>query len=203
VLAGEARTDTLDRIWPPDDWADRIAIPDAAWATAATALAASAIDLADPWAGGWRLNGPPRLRLESDGEVRTIAAGVAGAAREATEAVVSGDVVHLDLAGRSVAFKVASAPDVDRAALAARARKPAGGDGGTGPSEVLAPMPGSVLTIHVTTGQPVEAGDPILTVEAMKMEHVVVSPIAGRVADLRVRPAEQVARGQVLAVVEP
>ena len=212
VLAGEARTDTLDRIWPPDDWADRIAIPDAAWATAATALAASAIDLADPWAGGWRLNGPPRLRLESDGEVRTIAAGVAGTAREAgaagaadpaIEAVVSGDVVHLDLAGRSVAFKLASAPDVDRAAFAARARKPAGGDGGTGPSEVLAPMPGSVLTIHVTTGQPVEAGDPILTVEAMKMEHVVVSPIAGRVADLRVRPAEQVTRGQVLAVVEP
>ena len=209
VLAGEARTDTLDQIWPPDDWADRIAIPDAAWTTAATALAASTIDLADPWAGGWRVNGPPQLRLESDGEVRTIVTGVAGvtnvagAADPAIEAVVSGEVAYLDLAGRSVAFKVASAPDLDRAALAARARKPAGGDGGTGPSEVLAPMPGAVLTIHVTTGQPVEAGDPILTLEAMKMEHVVVSPIAGRVTDLRVRPADQVARSQVLAVIEP
>ena len=215
VLAGDARTDTLDRIWPPDDWADRIAIPEAAWATAATALAASATDPAGPWAGGWRLNGPPQLRLESDGQVRTspaiaaIAAGaadladVAGSADLALLAVVSGEVAYLDLAGRSVAFRVASAPDVDRTALAARARKPAGGEGGTGPSEVLAPMPGAVLTVHVTKGQPVEAGDPILTVEAMKMEHVVVSPTAGRVADLRARPKEQVTRGQVLAVIEP
>ena len=212
VLAGEARTDTLDQIWPPDDWADRIAIPDAAWATAATALAAAATDPADPWAGGWRLNSPPQLRLESDGEVRTVvtnvagvtmAAGAAGVAKPAIEVVVSGEVAYLDLAGRSVAFKVAAAPDVDRTALAARARTPAGAEGGTGPSEVLAPMPGAVLTVHVTKGQPVEAGDPILTVEAMKMEHVVVSPTAGRVTDLRVRPKEQVARGQVLAVIEP
>ena len=38
VLAGEARTDTLDRIWPPDDWAERAAIPDDAWQAAAAAL---------------------------------------------------------------------------------------------------------------------------------------------------------------------
>ena len=35
VLAGEARTDTLDRIWPPDDWSARAEIPDGAWRTAA------------------------------------------------------------------------------------------------------------------------------------------------------------------------
>ena len=37
VREGAARIDTLDRIWPPDDWADRAAIPDVAWATAARA----------------------------------------------------------------------------------------------------------------------------------------------------------------------
>ena len=52
-------------------------------------------------------------------------------------------------------------------------------------------------------GEPVEAGDPIVTLEAMKMEHVVTAPIAGRLAELRVRPADQVTRGQVLAIVEP
>jgi len=49
----------------------------------------------------------------------------------------------------------------------------------------------------------VAAGDPVVTLEAMKMEHVVVSSIAGRIADLRVRAADQVTRGQLLAVVEP
>jgi biotin carboxyl carrier protein len=37
----------------------------------------------------------------------------------------------------------------------------------------------------------------------MKMEHVVVAPIAGRLADIRVRVADQVTRGQSLAVIEP
>jgi biotin carboxyl carrier protein len=43
----------------------------------------------------------------------------------------------------------------------------------------------------------------LVTLEAMKMEHAVVSPIAGRVTDLRARPGDQVVRGHVLAVVEP
>jgi biotin carboxyl carrier protein len=64
-------------------------------------------------------------------------------------------------------------------------------------------MPGAVLTVHVATGQSVAAGDPIVTLEAMKMEHVVVTSIAGRVGGISVRPADQVTRGQVLAVVDP
>ncbi len=64
-------------------------------------------------------------------------------------------------------------------------------------------MPGAVLTVHVATGQTVAAGDPIVTLEAMKMEHVVVASIAGAVGEVRVRPADQVTRGQLLAVVEP
>ena len=41
VRDGEARIDTLERIWPPDDWAERTALPDEAWAAAAVALAGS------------------------------------------------------------------------------------------------------------------------------------------------------------------
>ena len=44
VRDGAARTDTLDRIWPPDDWAERAAIPDEAWATAAWMLAGTGDD---------------------------------------------------------------------------------------------------------------------------------------------------------------
>ena len=90
------------------------------------------------------------------------------------------------------------APDVDRAARAA-----AGGRQGGGPVEIVAPMPGSILAVHVAAGQSVEAGDPIATLEAMKMEHAVVAPIAGTVAELAARAGDQVARGDVLAVVEP
>jgi len=114
--------------------------------------------------------------------------------------VRAGDTVHLDLAGRSVPFRLAAAPDVDAAARAAISH---GAAGATGPAEIVAPMPGAVLTVHVATGQMVAAGDPIVTLEAMKMEHVVVASIAGAVGEVRVRPADQVTRGQLLAVVEP
>jgi biotin carboxyl carrier protein len=57
--------------------------------------------------------------------------------------------------------------------------------------------------VHVADGQEVEAGDPIVTLEAMKMEHVVSAPLPGRVAEIGVRPSDQVTRGQLLAVIEP
>ena len=58
-----------------------------------------------------------------------------------------------------------------------------------GPAEIVAPMPGAVLTVHVAAGASVAAGDPIVTLEAMKMEHVVAAPIGGTVIDVHVRPA--------------
>ncbi len=63
-------------------------------------------------------------------------------------------------------------------------------------------MPGAVLTVHVVAGDAVEAGDPIVTLEAMKMEHVVVAPSPGRVAELHVAAGDQVTRGQLLATLE-
>ena len=74
---------------------------------------------------------------------------------------------------------------------------------GGGPVEIVAPMPGAILAIHATVGQAVDATDPIVTLEAMKMEHAVPASIAGHVAELRARAGDQVARGDILAVVEP
>ncbi len=197
VLDGDARTDTVDRIWPPGDWAERTTIPPGAWAAAAAALLGQAGD-ADPWAGAWRLNAGRLVRLEADGVVRSVSPDPAAA--PPPELARIGNVAYVDVDGRSVAFRLAPPPDVESAARAAIARHPAGE---LGPTEVIAPMPGAVLDVHQPVGQALEAGDPIVTLEAMKMEHVVTAPIGGRLADLRVRPADQVVRGQVLAIVEP
>jgi acetyl-CoA/propionyl-CoA carboxylase, biotin carboxylase, biotin carboxyl carrier protein len=198
VAEGQMRIDTLGRIWPPDDWASRAAIPDEAWRAAGRALAGAG------WLGGWRLNAPPRLRLISDGQERTTEVAPdddPGAAAAPTDVAIAtgpdGDVAHVDVAGRSVPIRLAPAPDVDRAARAATTHP------GAGPVEIVAPMPGAILAVHVQVGAAVDAGDPIATLEAMKMEHAVPASIRGRVAELNGRPGDQVARGDVLAVVEP
>jgi acetyl-CoA/propionyl-CoA carboxylase biotin carboxyl carrier protein len=189
VLEGQARIDTLERIWPPDDWAERAAIPDEAWAVAAAAFTASASET--PWGGGWRLNGAPRLRLQTEGAERAVTPGDGAMAHVAAD-----DAVHVDVAGRSVSFRVAAAPDVDRAARAASAHAHGGG-----PAELLAPMPGVVMAVHAAVGDEVAAGDPIVTVEAMKMEHVVAAPTGGRLAELNVAAGDQVVRGQSIGSV--
>lgn len=77
--------------------------------------------------------------------------------------------------------------------LAARQREAAASD-----PELRAPMPGAVVAVHVTDGAPVTAGDRIVTIEAMKMEHPVLAPHDG-VVRVDVAVGEQVRRDQVLA----
>ncbi len=190
VRDGQARTDTLERIWPPDDWPERTRIPDAAWATAASAL----LEGDAQWGGGFRLNAAPTIRVTADGDVREVR--LDGSGNEPAMAALADGVVHLDLAGRSTAFRLASPPDVDRAASQAAAH-------GTGRTELVAPMPGQVLSIGSPEGSTVAAGDAVVTLEAMKMEHAVTTPSAGLVAEVLVREGDQVQRGQTLAVVDP
>jgi 3-methylcrotonyl-CoA carboxylase alpha subunit len=67
---------------------------------------------------------------------------------------------------------------------------------------LTAPMPGKVAALHVKVGAAVTAGQPLIVVEAMKMEHSIHAPAAGKVAEVRFRPGDQVAEGEVLIVVE-
>jgi acyl-CoA carboxylase subunit alpha len=67
---------------------------------------------------------------------------------------------------------------------------------------LLAPMPGTVVRVAVEHGQTVEAGAPVLVLEAMKMQHTVSAPYAGVVTEINVKTGAQVASGEVLAVVE-
>ncbi len=68
---------------------------------------------------------------------------------------------------------------------------------------LLAPMPGTVVRTAAAVGDRVAAGQPLLWLEAMKMEHVIFAPVAGIVAELPVAAGQQVEVGSVLAVVKP
>lgn len=88
--------------------------------------------------------------------------------------------------------------DYDPVAAALR-----GSAGAHGADALTAPMPGTVTVVKAAVGDDVTAGQSLLVVEAMKMEHVIVAPYDGRVAELDVRAGSTVAMDQVLAVVEP
>ncbi len=66
-----------------------------------------------------------------------------------------------------------------------------------------APMPGKVLSVHAQPGQRVTAGQVLVILEAMKMEHLISCTQDGVVREVRVTPGAQVEAGQVLVIVEP
>ena len=59
-------------------------------------------------------------------------------------------------------------------------------------------MPGRIIAVAVTEGQAVSAGQPLVTLEAMKMEHVLTAPFDGVVTDLNADTGGQVAEGIAL-----
>ncbi|MCW2502380.1 MAG: acetyl/propionyl-CoA carboxylase subuit alpha, partial [Actinomycetia bacterium] len=69
------------------------------------------------------------------------------------------------------------------------------------PGSLRAPMPGTVIRVLAAEGSQVEAGDPLLILEAMKMEHPVLAPHAGLVASLHVTEGQQVEAGSVVAII--
>ncbi|MET7387777.1 acetyl-CoA carboxylase biotin carboxylase subunit [Streptomyces sp. NPDC005529] len=77
------------------------------------------------------------------------------------------------------------------------------GSAHAGADSLTAPMPGTVTVVKVAVGDEVTAGQSLLVVEAMKMEHVISAPHAGTVSELDVTPGTTVAMDQILAVVTP
>ncbi len=68
---------------------------------------------------------------------------------------------------------------------------------------ILAPMPGLLLRYAVEEGQQVKAGDPVVVLEAMKMENTLPSPVDGTGSSLPLRPGDTVAKDAVLAIIAP
>ena len=64
--------------------------------------------------------------------------------------------------------------------------------------ELAAPMPGRVTSIHIELGQEIQPGDPILSLEAMKMENILKSPGDGTVKAIKIKKGQSVEKNQVL-----
>lgn len=69
--------------------------------------------------------------------------------------------------------------------------------------ELHAPMPGLVVDILVAAGDSVEAGQPVVVVEAMKMQNALTAPLAGKVSSLAVQAGTAVESGQLLLTIQP
>jgi 3-methylcrotonyl-CoA carboxylase alpha subunit len=99
--------------------------------------------------------------------------------------------LHLFRAGRQAALRLVRTED----ALQVSA--------GTEEGSLLTPLPGTLVAVHVTEGQQVARGAPLVTVEAMKMEHTLTAPYDGIVARLAFGLKERVAAGAVLVELSP
>lgn len=123
-------------------------------------------------------------------------------------AVATPDRVVLTVAGVERAFGVTRYGDdvfVDsslgsvRLAVVPRYPDP---DDAVAHGSLLAPMPGSVVRLGASVGDTVTAGQPLIWLEAMKMEHTITSPSDGVLAELNVTAGQQVDVGAVLALVQ-
>lgn len=217
VIAGRLDTGLLDR--RTGDYVAAQAGDDEFIAAAAYRWLHSWLDAGELWATptGWRVgeHAPTTIRLRAgdrtdhvhltgtpagatarieDGESRSVAASLAGdrlivtvdGLRTEYLTAVEDHRLWLAGAGRTTVIE-----DVREAPVRAD-------DEHSGDAEIVSPMPGSVVAVGVEDGATVSSGDVVVTVEAMKMEHTLSSPVDGTV-ELLVAVGDQVKVGQPLA----
>jgi propionyl-CoA carboxylase alpha chain len=136
--------------------------------------------------GSFDVGGEPvRLHDGGDGWVDLEVGGV----RHRRHVLIRGDRVWVQ------------GPEGD-VALRTQPRFPEPGTDGGVTGGLAAPMPGKVVSVEVATGDSVAAGQLLMILEAMKMEHRVLAPSAGTVGELRAEPGQQVDGGDILVVLE-
>ena len=145
------------------------------------------VDGAGPVAAG-AASAPDGLLISYDGRTRRYACARDGSGAAGSGAS-RGGVIWLAAGGHTWMVR-------EEQALAVRRDRSGGADG-----TVRSPMPGTVQAVPVAEGQPVTAGQPLVIVEAMKMEHTVTAPLDGTVTELLVKDGQQVAMDETLAVV--
>ncbi|MET8582436.1 acetyl/propionyl/methylcrotonyl-CoA carboxylase subunit alpha [Streptomyces collinus] len=205
VVAGELDTGLVERVVDelvPTEVPEEVY--EAAAAVRQEALEPRGEGWTDPFSvpSGWRLGGTPKAAafdLRVTEPVRYTPRGAHS---------VAGDRVSVTLDGVRHSFRRAGdwlgrdgdswqVRDHDPVAASLTGAAHAGAD------SLTAPMPGTVTVVKVAVGDEVTAGQSLLVVEAMKMEHVISAPHAGTVAELDVTPGSTVAMDQVLAVIAP
>ncbi|MFE8946409.1 biotin carboxylase N-terminal domain-containing protein [Streptomyces sp. NPDC007856] len=205
VVTGDLDTGLVERVV---DELVTTNVPEEVYEAAAAVRAKALEPRTDGWVdpfsvpSGWRLGGtpkPPAFHLRVHDPVTYTPRGTSAVA-DATVSVTLDGVRHtFHRAGEWVgrdgdAWQVR---DHDPVAASLSRSAHAGAD------SLTAPMPGTVTVVKVAVGDEVAAGQSLLVVEAMKMEHVISAPHAGTVAELDVTPGTTVAMDQVLAVIAP
>jgi acetyl-CoA/propionyl-CoA carboxylase, biotin carboxylase, biotin carboxyl carrier protein len=168
---------------------------------------------------GWRLGGSPapiEVELESGGELHVLRVDPTegtvddGERRRAVRPVASqSGRLRLEIDGAIEEFQVEAGSHsltVGHHGEAHVFRRPAAfahDAAATADGSVLAPMPGTVLSVAASAGAAVRAGDALVVMEAMKMELSLTAPFDGAVTTLNVEPGDRVKLGQVLVEVAP
>ncbi|MBV6415654.1 MAG: Acetyl-/propionyl-coenzyme A carboxylase alpha chain [Steroidobacteraceae bacterium] len=180
----------------------------AAQLAAAALLAPSGAEAADPWAAkdNWRLQGPVdvALRFTPVGGAQVLK--VAGTGHSAI--APRPPMTEHPAPGTNASPGVLVLPDEVQVWLdgeffrLARVARGAPAEVAGGGGDVLAPMPGAVLDVRVKEGEEVTRGQPLVVLEAMKMEHTLRAAGRGRVASVHVRAGTRVREGERLLSIE-
>ncbi|GAB7183078.1 biotin carboxylase N-terminal domain-containing protein [Kitasatospora sp. Ki12] len=170
-----------------------------------------------------------RIRSITAGNVTDATDNPAGPTREVelrlgdgpshrARATLAGDRLHLTVDGLQTAFSLATDATpglaagpvtwlgIEGDAWPLHAHDPVGeaaAGAGAHHGALTAPMPGTVTVVKTTAGETVRKGQPLLVLEAMKMEHVIAAPHDGVVAELRATAGATVAMEDLLVVVTP
>ena len=218
--AGAATLQTLEAL-PPDDLLPRL--PDDALIAAAAADLRPPNAAADPWraVGAWRSTGCQTLRyahrgvateatverlpghahtwrlIRSDGSSPPLQFGATRTAG-GTLLLDIGDTQQRWSARRSGCLLSLESPDGRRYALAPPRPSAAAATTAAVPGEIRAPMNGEIVSVLVQQGDRVHAGQPLLVMEAMKMEHTITAAAHGVVETVACAPGANVAADELL-----
>ena len=185
-------------------------------------VAQASADPQSPWASvdGWRLNGETDLllRFEDGEELRdvTVAFGrdgyrlaLPGGEMAVSGTRLAGGDIAADLGGDRIRASVVRSGDDIYLIHRGETRRlkyydpgVAADEAGGAAGAITAPMPGKVIKVMVKEGDAVTTGQPILVLEAMKMEHTLTAPGDGDVETLSCGEGEQVSEGATLAVIK-
>lgn len=145
--------------------------------------------------------------------MKTLKITVEGKTYEVTVEFLDGEEVLLSRPGAqqaayhvpasSYVSPVAASAPVSAAPVSPVSSASSAGGGGPAPEgAVLSPLSGKIVSVEVEAGAAVNAGDHVITMEAMKMNTLVHAPKAGKVAKILVAPGDAAEEGQLLLVIE-
>jgi 3-methylcrotonyl-CoA carboxylase alpha subunit len=170
------------------DWSEAVKLSRPALAQAALSMLNRGVEDHRSTIKGFRLNAPARteVTMMHGDEVKT---GDAAMPFDGLLQLDDGKTVWLNQEGETFALRPFEARGTGHASAH---------DG-----DIIAPMPGKVIAVDVAEGDTVTAGQRLMVLEAMKMEHALTAPFDGTVTELNASEGEQVQVEALLCVVKP